>query len=212
MLSSTEYLWEQFWTIQQHIRQQFPPFHNAKREIKVLPEIQSVWNAKNKQKILSNLVLNAAEVFRFQWQRRYVLGISLSVGSQYCEVWESWCFLGTVLESEYTLVQCILASCYKVTLVSRRIKKISLYSSTMKPFILKSRSGVIKFILDDKTVGPQRDHVFGRATVVLLAWRNAELQIQLGNPVLKRQGRTLSAFTKVRCLKGSRGLPELYVY
>lgn len=39
---------------------------SVKREIKHLPETRSVWIAENKQKILSNIVLNAAEVFGFQ--------------------------------------------------------------------------------------------------------------------------------------------------
>lgn len=60
---------------------------------------------------LSNLILKATEVFKFQWQRRYVLGMSICgsrVSIVRCE--RSGVFLRQVLEAEDTLVQCILAS------------------------------------------------------------------------------------------------------
>lgn len=117
-------------------------------------------------------------------------------------------FLGQVLEAEDTLVQCILASLLPgdsgITPPKESIF-VQLDDGTVR---LEVQVGGDKFILGDQIVGPQRDHLIGRAAAVHLARRITDTTWKY---CLKRHGRTLSVLTKVRCLKGSRGLPELYV-
>ena len=127
-------------------------------DINVLLEIKSIWNAKNEQEILSNLILKATEVFRFQWQHRYVLGI-LICGSRVrivrCE--RSGVFLGQVLEVEDTLVQCILASLLPGDSGITPPKESMFVQLDNGTVCLKVQVGGDKFILGDQIVGPQRD-------------------------------------------------------
>ena len=143
-------------------------------DINVLLEIKSIWNAKNEQDILSNLVLKATEVFRFQWQRRYVLGISVC-GSRVrivrCE--RSGVFLGQALEAEDALVQCILASLVPGDSGIAPPNE-SMFVQLDGTVCLEVQVGGDKFILGDQIVGPQRDHLVGRATAVHLARRHTD--------------------------------------
>ena len=141
-------------------------------DINVLLEIKSLWNAKNEQEILSNLVLKATEVFRFQWQRRYVLGISIC-GSRVrivrCE--RSGVFLGQVQEAEDTLVQCILASLLPGDSGITPPQESMFVQLDDETVCLEVQVGGDRFILGDQIVGPQGDHLLGRATAIHLARR-----------------------------------------
>lgn len=74
---------------------------------------------------------------------------------------------------------------------------------------LEVQVGGDRFILGDQIVGPNGIILLDAQLLCILF---EGTQIRLGSTVSKLHGRTLSVFTKVRCSKRSRGLPELYVY
>lgn len=144
-------------------------------DVNVLLEIKSFWSAKNEQEILSNLVLKATEVLRFQWQRRYVLGILICgprVRIVRCE--RSGVFLGQVQEAEDTLVRCILASLLPGDSGITPPQESMFVHLDDGTDCFEVQLGGDKFILGNQIVGPQRDHLVGRATAIHLARRNTD--------------------------------------
>ena len=82
-----------------------------------------------------------------------------------CE--RSGVFLGQVVEAEDTLVQCILASLLPGDSGITPPKESMFVQLDDGTVCLEVQVGGDKFILGDQIVGPQRDHLVGRATAVL---------------------------------------------
>ena len=106
---------------------------------------------------------------------RFVLEI-LICGSRVrlvrCE--RSGVFMKQMLEAKDTLVQCILASFIPGDSGITSLKEpmfVQLNDGTIR---LEVQVGGNKFILGDQIVGPQRDHLVGRATAVHCARRHTD--------------------------------------
>ena len=89
-----------------------------------------------------------------------------------CE--RSGVFLGQMLEAKDTLVQCILTSFILGDSGIRSPNEPIFVQLDDGTVCLKVQVGGDKFILDDQIVGPQRDHLVGRATAVHHAQRHTD--------------------------------------
>ncbi|KAI9853749.1 MAG: hypothetical protein M1813_001817 [Trichoglossum hirsutum] len=145
-------------------------------DVQVLWEVKSSKDINNPQ-TLSNLILKAAEVLRFQWYRRFVLGF-LVCGKQLKIVWldRSRVLVGSPVDigsgdGAIVLIKSILAALV-LPPPDIGIPQDFIFPRIVlddgKPRLVVSVGGQ-KFVLGDQIVGQQRDHLISRATCVHLA-------------------------------------------
>ncbi|KAI9861196.1 MAG: hypothetical protein M1813_005369 [Trichoglossum hirsutum] len=139
-------------------------------------EVKSSPDTFNHTTVLSNLILKATETLRFQWQRCFLLvflvcGTSLRMVR--CE--RSYILVGAPVDfsgDAEVLVKCLIAG-----FVMDRGEDIGLLMDdrTVEPQDVDGKPRVVvgvngqNFILGEQIVGPQKDHLAGRATTVHLA-------------------------------------------
>ncbi|KAI9856819.1 MAG: hypothetical protein M1813_008756 [Trichoglossum hirsutum] len=151
-------------------------------------DVQILWEIKsskeiNKPDTLSNLILKATEVLRYQWHRQFVLGF-LVCGTQLRMIRfdRSGVFVGLPVGFDdgdggaTVLVKCILAG---LVLPGPDIGFLEDFHSPQTILINGNRHLVIsiddqEFLLGDQIVGSQRDHLVSRATAVHLARKIAD--------------------------------------
>ncbi|KAI9762501.1 MAG: hypothetical protein M1840_001225 [Geoglossum simile] len=146
-------------------------------DVQVLWEIKSNSDALNTVPVLSNAILKAAEVLRFQWHRHFVLTFLVCGTSLRVLRCERGCVLvGAPVDfggNAAVLVKCLIAGLVTGSagiglLVDEQI--VELANVDGKPRLVVN-VGDQEFILGEQIVGPPKDRLVGRATTVHLARR-----------------------------------------
>jgi Fungal protein kinase len=146
-------------------------------------DVQILWEVKssteiNNSSVLSNLILKATEVLRYQSHRQFILGF-LVCGTQLrmFRFDRSGIFAGLPADfgsgDVIVLVKCILAG---LVLPYPEIGILESFQSPETVLVNGNRRLVAsvddqEFVLGNQIIGPQRDHLVGQATVVHLARR-----------------------------------------
>jgi hypothetical protein len=136
-------------------------------DVKILWEIKSS-NELNKPKVIANMILKAAEVFRFQWHRQFVLGFLICGTSFRMFRFErSGVFIGRHVDfnsNATALIKCMVAGLILPDSKVGFLEDIESLTNGNGLFVV-SVDGQ-KFELGDQIIGPRRDHLVSRATVV----------------------------------------------
>jgi hypothetical protein len=145
---------------------------------RTLWEIKSSADAINATHVLSNLILKATETLRFQWHRHFVL-VFLICGTTlrmvHCE--RSCILMGEPVDfsdDAGVLVKCLIAGFVMSGSVDVGLliddRTIEMVDVDGRPRVVVEVDGQ-EFILGEQIIGPQQDHLAGRATTVHLARR-----------------------------------------
>ncbi|KAH0548210.1 hypothetical protein GP486_008073, partial [Trichoglossum hirsutum] len=145
-------------------------------------DVRNFWELKSSRQINSrgvwaNMILKAAQILRFQWHRRFVLGFLVCGTQMRLFRFDRSCVLVSLPvnlgddEGPSVLTKCILAELVAPTeavgipdwCAQPRIAEVD-----GRPRLVVSVDGK-EFVLGDRISGPQRDNLTGRATSVHLA-------------------------------------------
>ena len=168
-------------------------------DVQVLFEIKNIsMNRIDKRKVWGNMILKAAEVLRYQWYRKFVLGFLVCQGEvcmfrvdRSCVLVSQPVDIGESKTTTSTLVSCILASLVlphtALGFPSDDSLKIEWVEDKPRLVVSVCRE---KFVLDKQISSPSRDRLISRATTAYIATRigdNKEYCYKSSWPYASRQ-------------------------